>query len=337
MRRIDPDLSGYFVTGGSGGRARIDPELPKDLFKLLTASVAAQSPREPRSTPTQASALQPTRSPRPKTLRSGALIDKYRVEQVLGIGGFAVVYRATHLLLGTPVAIKLLRSDVLAARPSREGDLVTEARFAARINHPNVVRIYDVASSPELSYIVMEFIEGVPLSKRLSVSGALPLDAVIRLGIDVAQGLSAGLQQGLIHRDIKPANVLMGRDGVARIVDFGMAYPSDCLEFSEDLPTGGVVGTRGYMAPEQAVDSSRIDFRADIYSLGVTLEEAAFGRTRLERARLGARSPNLLPRRLQDLLRWMQRSDSSARPASYERIIDELASLRADLAAAEAG
>jgi serine/threonine protein kinase len=253
-------------------------------------------------------------------LRRGALVDKYQIEEVLGVGGFAVVYRAIHLLLRASVAIKLLRQDVLMRQPAMRGYLLDEARLAARINHPNVVRIYDATHSEHLTYIVMEFIDGPSLSRRLD-HGPLEVAATLRMGLDVAAGLQAGLKHDLIHRDVKPANILISREGLAKLVDFGMAHEPKGGAPLASIGRPLVVGTHGYMAPEQTVDSTRIDFRADIYSLGVTLLEAATG---VRRRAAASASTTALPRAFTDLVRWMRSPAPDMRPASYDVLINEM-------------
>ncbi|HYQ01850.1 MAG TPA: serine/threonine-protein kinase [Polyangiaceae bacterium] len=332
MKPIDPDLRGCFLADQSGRapawlQRRIDPILPSGVF--ASARIASPVTRL-RATDT-GPARRVARSARGRTtqlLRRGALIDKYRIVDVLGMGGFAVVYRATHLLLQTPVAIKLLRPEVLSARPGIEAQLIIEARFAARISHPNVVRIYDITHSAELTYIVMEYIDGSTLSKQLSVRGRLAPSAVVQIGLHVVAGLRAGLEQGLIHRDIKPANILLSRSGMATIVDYGMAHAAQPENWLEDGAPPAVVGTRGYMAPEQAIDSSRVDFRADVYALGVTLQEAASAQLRTHKP--ASESP--LPPRLSRLLRSMQKPDPRDRPASYDALFDELSAIKMELA-----
>jgi serine/threonine protein kinase len=253
-------------------------------------------------------------------LRRGALVDKYQIEEVLGVGGFAVVYRAIHLLLRNSVAIKLLRQDVLIAQPTMRTYLLDEARLAARINHPNVVRIYDATHSEHLTYIVMEFIDGSSLSRRID-HGPLDVVSTLRMGLDIGAGLRAGLKQDLIHRDVKPANILISREGVAKLIDFGMAHEPYGAAPLASLGRPQVVGTRGYMAPEQSVDSTRVDFRADIYSLGVTLLEAAMGTRRPTSAPEIAAT---LPTAFTDLVRWMRSPAPDMRPASYEVLINQM-------------
>lgn len=216
-------------------------------------------------------------------LEVGAILDKYRIEGLIGTGGFATVYRAKHLLLDMTVAVKLLRPEVLQRRPGLAALLCEEARFAARINHPNVVRVFDVTHTPLITYVVLEFIEGRSLASALSDCGRLSPREVLNIGMDIASGLQAGLDQGLIHRDIKPANVLLSAAGSAKIVDFGLAYRSrgrrsGASRSGSTLQARSVLGTPGYVSPEQAVNPERVDFRADLYSLGATLYHAAVGR-----------------------------------------------------------
>lgn len=328
MALEDLDLMGSFRADLEGSALAdwtqhpLARELPGDVFLLghhraQPAFVAGdgttrgESPRAQR------------RHHAPRTRQEGplqrlAVLDKYRIEELIGSGGFAFVYRATHLLLRIPVAIKLLRPEQLEQRDAAER-LVEEARCAARINHPNVVRIHDVTHAPQITYIVMEYIEGRSLARAIRAAGPLPPHAVVRLGLDVIAGLRAGLQEGLIHRDIKPANILLSRGGGARIVDFGLARTTASGTSERTL-----VGTRGYVAPE-VVEGQGGDFRADIFSLGVTLYEAAAGARPL--LPYGAAQawppPDLppdLPRRLSEALRWMLMPRREDRPASYDQI-----------------
>jgi serine/threonine-protein kinase len=212
----------------------------------------------------------------------GAIIDKYRIEEILGVGGFAAVYRATHMLLQMPVAIKLLRPRVVRKDPALAAALCEEARFAARINHPNVVRVFDVTHRPELTYVVMEYIRGPTLGGAIESQGRLPMATVLSVGVDVAMGLRAGLEQGLIHRDVKPANILLSREGPAKVVDLGLARSSSASPSQQIIDPSrriAVLGTPAYMAPEQSLDSESVDLRADIYSLGVSLYHASVGST----------------------------------------------------------
>ena len=300
----------------------LDPVLPNEIF--APAIERASNPTEP------AVPRQRRRAPDEELLAKGAIVDKYRIDGLLGKGGFAAVYKATHLLLGTQVAIKLLRPTILKRQPSLAAELCAEARFAAPIDHPNVVRILDVTTGEALTYIVMEYIEGGSLAQRIYRGGHLAPAALLRVGQQVVAGLAAGLERGLIHRDIKPANILLTRAGDAKIVDFGLArHLAESGATKERRAT--VVGTYGYMSPDQADNPDTVDFRSDIYSLGITLYEAATGilpfptndhaacialhKTRPV-PRIEERVPGF-PAAVSSLINWMLSKKRDDRPPSY--------------------
>jgi serine/threonine protein kinase len=240
-------------------------------------------------------------------LAPGAVLDKYQVEELLGVGAFGMVYRATHLLLRRPVALKLLRPDMLETHPGLQLALLEEARLAARIDHPCVVRILDVAHHGGLSFVVMEHIDGPTLRQRLRADEPLPAREALRIARDVAAGLRAGLEVGLVHRDVNPANILLSANGAAHLADFGLARAV------HEPGLAGPAGTPGYMAPEVAAGQPG-DFRADIYSLGATLAEAL--------GSAGGRSLEEGP--VVALLEAMLRRELSARLASYQELIERL-------------
>jgi len=209
----------------------------------------------------------------------GSVIDKYQIEEHLGSGGFAEVYRATHLLMRSPVALKVLDPLLVMDQPHLAEELCQEARYSAMINHPNVVRVFDVTHNARLTYIVMEFIDGMSLAKAIS-RGPLHLRDTLRIALDVCAGLKAAQEKGLIHRDIKPGNILISSTGGAKIVDLGLVrhhHLGSAGAGASPMPTD-VVGTPAYMAPEQVTDPAHTDFRGDIYALGATLYHAAVGR-----------------------------------------------------------
>jgi serine/threonine-protein kinase len=281
------------------------------------AKPADAKPAEPRPKPRRSGLLEP-----------GSILDKYRIERPLGSGAFCNVYEATHLLMRTPVAVKLPRPDVVAARPELPQALCREAGLAAPVHHPNVVRVLDVTHTDRVTYIVMEYVDGGSLAAAIQRFGRLPADRVIRIGLDACAGLEAAGRHGLIHRDIKPANILLTREGAAKIADLGMAVrPQRGPGWSAE--PSGVAGTPRYMPPEQALRPASVDCRSDLYSLGVTLYHAAVGRLPLEDPAVrellrGGRADPAppeqvlpdFPRSLSAVLLSMIRPDPADRPAT---------------------
>ncbi|WP_020471102.1 serine/threonine-protein kinase [Zavarzinella formosa] len=198
----------------------------------------------------------------------------YEVLRVLGQGGFGIVVKAFDETLHRMVAIKVLAPHLSVTSPPRKRFL-REARVAARVRHENVVQIYAVEEQP-LPYLVMEFVEGQTLQQYLDANGPIPAEDVIRLGQQIALGLAAAHEQGLIHRDVKPANILLktGVDVHVKLTDFGLARASDDANMTQ---SGVVAGTPMYMAPEQAL-GERLDQRADLFSFGSVLYAMTSGR-----------------------------------------------------------
>jgi eukaryotic-like serine/threonine-protein kinase len=201
------------------------------------------------------------------------LAGRYRLEHAVARGGAGVVWRATDTSLGRPVAVKLLR-------PELEDDTTTvtrlkrEAAAAAALTHPNAVVVYDIGEHDGRVHLVMEWVDGVSLDALLA-QGTLPADEVALIGHDVARALAAAHDRGLVHRDVKPSNILVTRTGVAKIADFGIATVLGGAQ-SRLTDTGAVVGTAGYLAPEQLSDAP-IDPRTDVYALGLVLNRAVTG------------------------------------------------------------
>jgi Protein kinase domain/Domain of Unknown Function (DUF1080) len=191
----------------------------------------------------------------------------YRVNKVLGRGGFGIVFRAFDERLHRVVAIKAL-SPAYAAIGSARKRFIREARAAAAVKNEHVVGIYDVQENAEPPYLVMECIDGISLQDKLDKQGPLGLKEILRIGMQIAEGLAAAHKQGLVHCDIKPANILL-ENGVERvkITDFGLARAVDDASVTQ---SGTVAGTPMYMSPEQA-EGLPIDHRSDLFSLGTVL------------------------------------------------------------------
>jgi serine/threonine protein kinase len=197
----------------------------------------------------------------------------YEVLQVLGRGGFGIVFRALDDVLQRVVALKVLAPHIAATSPARKRFL-REARSSAQVRHENVVQVYQVGEQP-LPYIAMEFIPGETLQQRLDRVGPVEPAEVVRVGRQVAEGLAAAHASSLIHRDIKPANILLeGGAQRVKLTDFGLARAADDASISQ---SGLIAGTPMFMAPEQARGET-LDQRADLFSLGSVLYHMAAGR-----------------------------------------------------------
>jgi serine/threonine protein kinase len=201
-------------------------------------------------------------------------IGHYEILQILGKGGFGIVFRAFDELLQRVVALKVLAPSLAATSPARKRFL-REAQSSAKVRHENVVHIYAVEDQP-LPYLVMEFVPGETLQQRLDRIGPLEVPEILNLGRQIAEGLAAAHATGLIHRDIKPGNVLIepGPQGRVKITDFGLARAADDASLTQ---SGVLAGTPMYMAPEQARGET-LDPRADLFSLGSVLYYMAAGR-----------------------------------------------------------
>jgi tetratricopeptide (TPR) repeat protein/tRNA A-37 threonylcarbamoyl transferase component Bud32 len=204
-------------------------------------------------------------------------IGPYTLGERLGAGGMGEVYQAYDQRLDRWVAVKLIRSDHLD-KPTVRERFRREARAAARLSHPSIVQIHDVVESDESDAIVMELVEGEPLSCRIA-RGPLPVPEAVRLGKEIAEGLAAAHAKGLIHRDLKPENVMITTDGRAKILDFGLAK---LLEGEAALTADHrVLGTFRSMSPEQARGLA-LDARSDLFSFGLLVYEMLTGTSPFE-------------------------------------------------------
>src|SRR5262245_32669619 len=197
----------------------------------------------------------------------GSRLGPYQLGARLGAGGMGEVYKARDTRLDRTVAIKVLPAHVATAPQARER-FEREARAVAALNHPHICTLYDVGSHDGVDFLVMEYLDGATLTCPL------PIDAAVKLGIDIAGALAGAHRQGILHRDLKPGNVMVTPNGV-KLLDFGLAKSTESdISVTQ---TGVVVGTVAYMSPEQ-VNGQPLDARSDIFSFGALLYEMVSGR-----------------------------------------------------------
>jgi eukaryotic-like serine/threonine-protein kinase len=215
----------------------------------------------------------------------GSTLGRYRILSRLGQGGMGVVYLAHDEVLKRDVALKVLPED-MGSNEERRQRFLREARSAAGVTHPCIAAIYDVAEEDGRLLLAMELVEGATVRDRLNAV-LLPVEEVSRIALDIAKGIARAHEKGLVHRDLKPENVMLTRDGMVKILDFGLAKRVMGVEelsalSTADAPTlqteaGRVMGTPAYMSPEQA-SGLPVDLRTDVFALGVMFYEMAAGR-----------------------------------------------------------
>ena len=218
------------------------------------------------------------------TLTPGTRLGPYEIVAPLGAGGMGELYRARDTRLGRDVAVKVLPSE-FAADPGRSRRFEQEARAVAALNHPNILALYDVGSHEGAPYLVEELLEGESLRERLARE-RMPWRKAVEIAAAIADGLAAAHGKGIVHRDVKPENLFITREGMVKILDFGLARrePEVPLQYAKTLTSesaggtvpGAVLGTVGYMAPEQ-VRGEPTDARSDIFALGCVLYELLTG------------------------------------------------------------
>jgi eukaryotic-like serine/threonine-protein kinase len=275
------------------------------------------------------------------------LAGRYRLCRWLAAGGMGQVWQAVDEVLGRPVAVKLLR-DEYAQDPSFVGRLRAEARYAAAVTHPGIASVFDygevrTAAGPDpTAFLVMELVEGEPLSSLLAREGRLGLDRSLDIVGQAAVAVGAAHQAGLVHRDIKPANLLVCRDGTVKVTDFGVAQ---ALGQGQGDEGELLVGTAGYLSPEQASGQPATP-ASDLYALGVVAYECLAGRRpftgehpiAVALAHLLQPPPPLpeeVPGEVRALVAQAMAKPPTRRPADASRFGHQLLSLREALATSE--
>ncbi len=256
-----------FVAGQAGPDERLRAEVLSLLNALETGGEALEPP-----------AVRP--APEAESL-TGLKFGQYQVADRIGEGGMGVVYRAHDTRLGRAVAVKALPPAV-ARDPHGRARLEHEARVLASLNHPNIAAIYGIEDTARGPVMVLEFVPGEGLGRRLG-RGPMPIDDAVAIAIQLARGLEAAHAAGVVHRDLKPANVQLTAEGGVKVLDFGIAkqHPPGPGDPATHTDPGGVIGTVGYMSPEQA-RARPVDRRTDLWAFGCVLYEMLSGRRAFE-------------------------------------------------------
>jgi eukaryotic-like serine/threonine-protein kinase len=329
-----PRLNPSPETPGPGSPARLapptDPQAKAETTPHFDPPTSTSRPDLPPDPP----------EPAARALDPGAVVGKYQVTRRLGEGACGVVVRAVHRALGLPVALKVPHPSPPTGGPSNRQLLRREADLLARLNHPRIVHLRDFEDDPAGPYLVLEYVDGITLAEALR-RGPLPAARAARVIGQVAEGLAALLDLGIIHRDVKPGTILVSPSGDAKIADLGLALEVRAAR-AEDAPTcDSAGGTASYTAPEQFLAPATVDHRADVYALGATFYHAVTGRPpfRGPSARSvlfkhatqpvvppHARNP-LVPRDVSALVCRMMAKDPAQRFQTYDDLFDALASL----------
>jgi eukaryotic-like serine/threonine-protein kinase len=340
------------VRGRCGDCGAAQPQSPIVAAGVLTpVPPAAAGATPPIVTPSPASEgetrFDPSRSPTVRTQSERHNLSvgqdfgaRYHIIRLLGAGGMGAVYQAWDKVLEVAVAVKVVRPDATldeeAAR-RLEKRFKRELLLARQVTHTNVVRIHDLGEIDGILYITMPYVQGSDLASILKREGRLPIDRAVAIATQVASGLAAAHQAGVVHRDLKPANIMVDAEDHALIMDFGIARSTEGATVAAMTAVGAVVGTMEYMAPEQA-NGLAVDQRADIYSFGLIVHDMLLGRrhagpstavvellARMQRPPASLRSVDLtMPEWLDALVTKCLQPDPSSRYQTMKELLVEL-------------
>ena len=212
-------------------------------------------------------------------LHPGDTFHGYVIEKQIGQGGLGSIWLGRHRMLETLFAIKVLDPEVAQAKPEYVKRFVREAKLATRIRHPNLVAVHDAGydEARGIYYLVMDYVKGDTLRSTIAFGGAQPEKEAVRIILQVADVLVAAQRFGMVHRDLKPENIMLTTEGAVKLLDLGIAKTSGGIDTLKTMAKS-LFGTPAYIPPEQALDSSSVDARADVYSLGIILFELLCGR-----------------------------------------------------------
>src|SRR5262249_21707670 len=284
----------------------------------------------------------------------GQQLGSYQILSLLGVGGMGVVYKGHDVRLNRSVAIKVLPRDKMSD-PERKRRFVQEAKAASALNHPNIITIYDIGNESGIDFMVMEYVGGKTLDQRIPRRG-MKLNEALKLAIQIADALARAHSAGIIHRDLKPSNVMVTDEGLAKVLDFGLAKLTEISESGEEgtrtlqsqTEEGMIIGTLSYMSPEQA-EGEKVDARPDIFSFGAVLYETVTGQKAFEGdsklstpAAIAKQDPKAInqlvpdtPPSLEKIINRCLRKDPGWRFRHMDDLKVELAELKEELAASK--
>ena len=276
---ISSEKRGFFITQRCGG----DAELHREIESLLSFRKTSDDILE---TPPESLAAEMFAEQEKPTDLIGKEIRHYKIQKLLGKGGMGEVYLAEDTKLRRKVALKLL-SPQFSEDSERKKRFEKEARAISALNHPNIITIYEIENNEDFNFIVTEFIDGQTLQSQIA-ENSIDWQEAVKIAIQITGALESAHSVGIVHRDIKPANIMVRRDGIVKVLDFGLAKltakPSDDSITRELTAPNRVMGTINYMSPEQALGQP-IDARTDVFSFGVVLYEMLFGKVPFADAR----------------------------------------------------